>query len=94
MLLDECDDKNDIRMIVQLLAEARSLRTGRLRVFMAGRPEIPMRHGFDKIQEAQRQDFILHNVSPIVIDHDISIFPEHNLQTIGQGRFADGWLGE
>jgi NACHT domain len=92
--LDECDDKNDIRMIVQLLAEARSLRTGRLRVFMTSRPEIPIRHGFDKIQEAQRQDFILHNVSPTVIDHDISIFLEYNLQTIGQGRFADGWPGE
>jgi hypothetical protein len=35
-------------MIVQLLAEARSLRSVRLRVFMTSRPEIPIRHGFDK----------------------------------------------
>jgi hypothetical protein len=93
--LDECKGENDIQMIVLLLAEARSLRNVRLRVFMTSRPEIPIRQGFTQIPEAEHQDFILHNISPTIIDHDISIFLEHNLRIIGQERaLAAGWPGE
>jgi len=42
--LDECDDENNIRIILQLLAEARSLNTVRLRVFLTSRPDLPIRH--------------------------------------------------
>jgi archaellum biogenesis ATPase FlaH len=38
--LDECQNDKDIRTILQLLAEARSLTTGRLRVFLTSRPEV------------------------------------------------------
>jgi hypothetical protein len=93
--LDECDGENDIRLIVQLLAEARSLRNVRLRVFMTSRPEVPIRHGFCQMLDAEHQDFVLHNVSPAIIDHDISTFLEHNLGNIGLERaFAAGWPGE
>src|SRR2546423_1881685 len=71
--LDECDDENDIRAILQLFTEARSLRNVQLRVIMTSRPEIPIRHGFYQIQDAEHHDFILHNISPSIIDHDISI---------------------
>ena len=40
--LDECDNEDHIRTILQLLAEARSLTTVRLRVFLTSRPEIPI----------------------------------------------------
>jgi archaellum biogenesis ATPase FlaH len=50
--LDECDSEDDIRMILQLLTEARTLKTVRLRVFLTSRPEIPIRHGFCRIPEA------------------------------------------
>jgi hypothetical protein len=93
--LDECEGENDIRIIVQLLAEVRSLRNVRLRVFTTSRPEIPIRHGFNQIPGAGHQDFVLHNISPATIDHDISIFLEHNLRIIGQERaLATGWPGE
>jgi hypothetical protein len=93
--LDECDGEDDIRIIVQLLAEVRSLRNVRLRVFMTSRPEIPIRHGINQIPEAGHQGFVLHNISPAIIDHDISIFLEYNLRIIGQERaLAAGWPGE
>jgi hypothetical protein len=41
--LDECDSEDDIRMILRLLAEAQTLKTVRLRVFLTSRPEIPIR---------------------------------------------------
>jgi len=52
--LDECDDPNNIRIILQLLAEARLLQKVRLRVFLTSRPEIPVRHGFTQIPDAER----------------------------------------
>ena len=93
--LDECDDDNNIGIIIQLLAEARSLETVRLRVFLTSRPEIPIRYGFCQIPDAEHQDFVLHNISPAIIDHDISLFIEYNLRLIGQERCLDtGWPGK
>jgi hypothetical protein len=93
--LDECDNDNDIRIVLRLLAEARSLMTVRLRVFITSRPEIPIRHGFYQLPDAEHQDFKLHNISPAIIDHDIAIFLEHELRLLGQERaLGAGWPGE
>jgi hypothetical protein len=93
--LDECDDDNNIRIILQLLAEARSLQKVRLRVLLTSRPEIPIRYEFNQIPDTERQDFVLHSISPSIIDHDIFIFLEYNLRLIGQERSLDAaWPGE
>jgi hypothetical protein len=93
--LDECEDDNNIWTIVQLLAEARWLERVRLRVFVTSRPEIPIRHGFCQIPDAEHQDFVLHNISPSVVDHDIIIFLKYNLKLIRQERSLDAaWPGE
>jgi hypothetical protein len=42
----------------------------------------------------ERQDFVLHSISPKIVDHDISIFFEYNLGLIGQDdEQAPGWPG-
>ena len=82
--LDECNNDKDIRIILQLFAEAQSLKTVRLRVLLTSRPEIPIRHGFYQILEAEYQDFVLHNISPRIVDHDISIFLEYKLRVVSQ----------
>jgi hypothetical protein len=82
--LDECDDDSNIRIILQLLAETRSLEKVQLRVFLTSRPEIPIRSGFYQIPDAEHQDFVLHSISPSVVDHDISLYLEYNLRLIGQ----------
>ena len=93
--LDECDDDNNIGIIIQLLAEARSLEMVRLRVFLTSRPEIPIRYGFCQIPDAEHQDFVLHNISPAIIDQDIYLFLEYNLRLIRQERCLDaGWPGK
>jgi hypothetical protein len=92
--LDECDDDNNIRIIVQLLASVRSLGVVRLRVLLTSRPEISIRYGFLQISDAEHRDFILHNISSSVIDHDISIFFQYNLGVISQENcLCDGWPG-
>jgi hypothetical protein len=93
--LDECDDDNDIRVIVQLLAEARSLTTVRLRVFLTSRPEIPIRHGFYQMPDTEHQDFVLHSISHLIVDRDISTFLEHNFKIIRQEcHLPIDWPGE
>jgi hypothetical protein len=90
--LDECDNEDDIQIILHLLAEVRSLERLRLRVFLTSRPEIPIRHGFYQIPNEEHQDFVLHNISPSIIDHDIAIFLKYNLKLIGSERSLDaGW---
>ena len=93
--LDECEGEDDIRTIIQLLAEARSIKTVRLRVFITSRPEIPIRYGFYQVPGTEHRDFVLHNVSPAIVDHDISIFLEYSLRIIGEERaLGAGWPGE
>ena len=93
--LDECEGENDIRKILQLLAEARALKTVRLRIFITSRPEIPIRHGFYDIPEAEHQDFVLHNISPSIIEHDISIFLKSELEAIRREHaLPSDWPGE
>jgi hypothetical protein len=53
---------------------------------MTSRPEIPIRHGFYNIPKAEHQNFVLYNISPSVIEHDISIFIKYNLGIIRQER--------
>ena len=93
--LDECDDENNIRTVLDILAEVRSLETVQLRILITSRPEVPIRHGFCDIPEAEHEDFVLHNISPAIVDNDISIFLEYNLKVIRQERALDaGWPGE
>ncbi|KAM3085629.1 hypothetical protein ACMFMG_002698 [Clarireedia jacksonii] len=93
--LDECDNENDIQMILQLLAMARELKTIQLRVFLTSRPEIAIRYGIYQIPQAEHCDFILHNISPSIINHDIYIFLEHKLSKIRQERtIGDRWPDE
>jgi hypothetical protein len=93
--LDECDNEGHIRTILQLLAEARSLTTVRLRVFLPSRPEIPIRHGMYRIPQAEHQDFVVQNIPPATVNHDISLFLEYNLGIIGQEwTLGASWPGE
>ena len=93
--LDGCDDDDNVRVILQLLAEARSLKTVRLRIFMTSRREVPIRHGFYDIPEAKHEDFVLHNIPPAIVDQDISIFLEHSLTIIRQECYlATDWPGK
>ncbi|USP76601.1 hypothetical protein yc1106_03875 [Curvularia clavata] len=91
--LDECDNDNNIRIILQLLAETRSI-TAQLRVLLTSRPEVPIRYQFKQMADGDHQDFVLHDISQSVVDHDIGLFLRENLQSIAQERcLRDGWPG-
>ena len=93
--LDECEGENIVRIILRLLAEARSLKEVRLRVLITSRPEVPISYGFCQIPNAEYRDFILHDIEAAIVDHDISVFLKHELRSIGQERnLGAGWPGD
>ena len=89
--LGECDGDDDIRAIVQLLAEARSLRTVQLRIFITSRPEPSIRQVFGQIPKTQQQAFVLHGIPPSIVNHDISLFLKHEF---GNLERPPDWLSE
>jgi NACHT domain len=80
--LDECNNDKDIREILQLFVEAKTLQNVQLRVFLTSRPETPIRLGFRDMDEILHQDLVLENVSRDIIDHDILIFFEEKFRAI------------
>lgn len=81
--LDEFENENDIRAAIQLFAEAEPLGKGRLRIFMTSKQETLIRLGFIQVPEDRHQDFVLHDVSSLVIKYDVSIFFRHQLNALG-----------
>lgn len=80
--LDECDSKDDIRLILKLLAQAKCLETIRLRVLVTSRPETPILLGFRNLPGETYQDFVLHNIPPPTVNQDISIFFQRKLSSV------------
>jgi hypothetical protein len=92
--LDECEGSNDTQLIVQLLAMSGSLKSVRLRVFLTSRPEVPIQSGLGQVPDAERREFLLHKVSPSIVDHDIRLFLEYQLNLIGKEDDQDiDWPG-
>jgi hypothetical protein len=96
--LDECENEKDIQQVIQLFGEAKSLSTIRLRVLITSRHTETIRLGFSTIDDAVHQDLILHNISPTVVNNDISIFLAHEMEEIGKDfkdfKLSPDWPGK
>ncbi|KAI9147395.1 Vegetative incompatibility protein [Paramyrothecium foliicola] len=99
--MDECEGDDKIRTIIHLFARIQSQHIPWLKVFMTSRPDLPIRLGFAKAQGTY-QDFILHEIRSDIIEHDISIFLEHEFRsirydynlTVVETRLPPDWPGE
>ena len=90
--LDECERKEDIQVILQLLARTKDLSPVSLRVFVTSRPDLPIRLGFKQMSDGTYQNLILHNIPKETIEHDIAIFIEHELGVVSKQRsLPPGW---
>ncbi|KAF1939402.1 hypothetical protein EJ02DRAFT_302446, partial [Clathrospora elynae] len=84
--LDECEQEQDIRAILQLLARAKAIRPVPLRIVVTSRPELHIRLGFKEMPNGTYQDLVLHEVPRNTIEHDIRLFLEHELGAIRKER--------
>lgn len=81
--LDECNDDEDIRLLIRLLSDLCSTISFYVRVFVTSRPELPVRLGFGAInQDNNHQDLELHQIPPPIIKLDISVFLHHEFAKI------------
>jgi hypothetical protein len=93
--LDECEDQNNVQIILRLLAKIQSSKVLQLRALLTSRPEVPIRHGFTQMQTDEHQDFVLHDIEPSIIEHDISVFLRYQFRLIGQRfRLKPSWPEE
>ncbi|KAJ9267667.1 hypothetical protein DTO195F2_1 [Paecilomyces variotii] len=92
--LDECDQEDDIRVILHLLPRIQKSSSLQLRFLLTSRPVLPIRLGFERITNAY-QDLILHEIPNQVIEHDISIYIEDQFSILRQERsLSHDWPGE
>ncbi|KAI9767667.1 MAG: hypothetical protein M1840_005538 [Geoglossum simile] len=80
--LDECGSQDDVRVIIQLLSEAKTLKGIRLRTLVTSRPEDSIQVCFRALPKGVHQDLALHTVPQTVIHHDISVFLQKELEKI------------
>ncbi|KAI0469031.1 vegetative incompatibility protein HET-E-1 [Xylaria cf. heliscus] len=79
--LDECEQEEDIKLLIKLLSDSKMLRSPWLRIFLTSRPELPIRLGFEVI-DGEYQDLVLHEIAEPVIEHDIAVFFKNELADI------------
>ncbi|KAI9779259.1 MAG: hypothetical protein M1839_007511 [Geoglossum umbratile] len=93
--LDECGNQNDIRAILQLLAEAKTLSFIRLRIFVTSRPETPIQLGFKALPGNVHEDFVLHSISQPIVRHDIYAFLKDEMGKINKEHLLPAdWPGK
>ncbi|KAK3299885.1 WD40-repeat-containing domain protein [Chaetomium fimeti] len=93
--LDECESERDIRALLRVFPTARSLTKVRLRLLLTSRPEIAIRHSLGGIPDAEREIFALHEISPDLVNRDLSLFFESNFSAIREERGLDqDWPGK
>ncbi|KAH7201310.1 hypothetical protein DER44DRAFT_441261 [Fusarium oxysporum] len=78
--LDECDQEADIRLLINILSQAKTVRP-HLRVFLTSRPELPIRLGFSEVQGSY-QDLVLHDIPARIVEHDIMVFLDDEFKKI------------
>ena len=93
--LDECEDANDVRLILDLLSQAKSVSTVQLRVFITSRPEMHIHAGFRSSLQTTHQNFVLHDISEQIVDKDILAFLRYELEIIRkESSLPCEWPGE
>lgn len=92
--LDECEEEGGIGILLRLLPQLGGCKNVRVRILVTSRPETPIRHGFDGMNIATHQDFVLHHMPTEVSDADIRMFLERRLSNIAaERRLPRDWPG-
>ncbi|KAE8422921.1 hypothetical protein BDV36DRAFT_244323 [Aspergillus pseudocaelatus] len=90
--LDECEQEEDIKILLDLLPQVQKSRSLRLQVLVTSRPEFPIRLGF---QHLEHQNLVLHELPTLVIERDIRLFLQDRLGKIQhEHSLSPGWPGE
>lgn len=84
--LDECDDTNDVRLLLQTLNTTPDAWDLKLRVFITSRPETFIRQSFSQIDHIAYHELALHEIPRTVVDSDVKRYVMHRLESIRDER--------
>ncbi|KAL4872501.1 hypothetical protein BDV12DRAFT_183136 [Aspergillus spectabilis] len=91
--LDECDQEDNIGIILKLLPRVQKSNTVKLRFLLTSRPELSIRASFKAVTN-NRKDFILHQVPKPVIKRDIALYFEVSFAELKEMRsLSTNWPG-
>ncbi|KAL9037961.1 MAG: hypothetical protein Q9180_003421 [Flavoplaca navasiana] len=89
--LDECGSDDEIRLILQLCIEVKTVKEVDLGVFVTSRPEIAIRLGFDAIPDIIYQRLDLRDVPRQVVEQDLAVLLRRKLGRISKQQKISGW---
>lgn len=95
--LDECEQEEDVEIILNLLPKVETATKMTIRFFLTSRPELPIRFGFDQIDKSNYQNTILQNLDDDVIKHDIALYLRQEFSSIRSNYrncLPPNWPGE
>lgn len=93
--LDECENEEDIKLILQLFVEAKNLTGTKLKILVTSRPETPIRTGFHDMSDIVYQNLVLHEIPRSIIEKDISVYLRHEFSRIRRKRnLSSNWPDE
>ncbi|KAK6350166.1 hypothetical protein TWF696_006410 [Orbilia brochopaga] len=88
--LDECDQKEDVKVIIHLLGHLKNTRNADVRVFLTSRPDLPIRPAFKRLPDGTYKSLVLHEV-PSIRD-DILLFMKDEMSKIQEEHeLAGDW---
>ena len=90
--LDECDDSDDIRLLLRVLGNSENMLSLGFRLLITSRPESPIRLGFQDMKDITYHELALHDVPRPVVDRDIKILVTHKVRPNQSGRKIVGLL--
>lgn len=79
--LDECEQDEDIRLIISLLSRVNHRQLLKLRIFVTSRPELPIRLGFSTVKGTYL-DLTLHKIPASVVERDLKAYFANELAKI------------
>jgi hypothetical protein len=92
--LDECDNENDIVLILRLLAATQPDASIHLRFFLTSRPEVPVRRVFRRLPASGHEKFVLHEMLAETRS-DLRAFFEDKLSEIADNHdLGADWPGQ
>ncbi|KAK6544815.1 hypothetical protein TWF694_001498 [Orbilia ellipsospora] len=86
--LDECQNEQEILVVVRMLGRLRELKSIDLRVFITSRPDIASLTSFQALinDNTQYHDLALHEVDREIVKKDIGLYLEHEFARIRKDR--------
>jgi hypothetical protein len=80
--LDECDNKDDVSLLVRCLTAAVEVEHVDLRIFVTSKPNQLINLSFDSISTDAHLDFILHDIEKLIVGQDLAAYYKHELTHI------------